>query len=77
MRQLKVFFTSQIDTESRGIEVYNNNSLIARGYLNLCSNAAHINLIDNWTIQETFRHEEFQIEQSIEDRMIIGNKIFN
>ena len=75
MDKLKVFFTNQIDTESKGIEVFHKNSLIAKGHLNLCSNWAHVDLLEEF--KQAFEDEEFQISQAIEDRKIIGNKIFN
>lgn len=85
MENLKVYFTEKIDTESFGIDVYHTDIksydieefLIAEGQINLCSNTAHINLLNDSFVQQVFKHEEIHIEQTIEDRKIEGNRIFN
>ena len=73
MNNLTVFFTNQIDSESKGVEVYHKNTLIANGHLNLCSNMAHINILKEQ--QEAFEDMEFDIEKAIEERDISQNRI--
>tara|TARA_R110000822_G_scaffold285170_1_gene406534 strand:+ start:502 stop:735 length:234 start_codon:yes stop_codon:yes gene_type:complete len=73
MDNLKVFFTNQIDTESKGIEVFHKNSLIAKGHLNLCSNWAHVDLLEEF--KQAFEDMQHEIETVIENRQIIDNRI--
>ena len=75
MENLKVFFTNQIDSESKGINVFDNNNLIAKGHLNLCSNMAHVNILEEH--EQAFEDMQHEIETAIENRNIIDNRIFN
>jgi len=75
MEDLTVFFTNQIDSESKGIKVFNDNSLIAKGHLNLCSNMAHVNILEEH--EQAFEDMQHEIETAIENRNIKDNRIFN
>ena len=75
MDNLKVFFTNQIDTENKGIEVFHKNSLIAKGHLNLCSNWAHVDILEEH--EQAFEDMQYEIATAIEKRNIIDNRIFN
>ena len=75
MENLKVHFTNQIDSESKGINVFNDNSLIAKGHLNLCSNMAHVNILEEH--EQAFEDMQHEIETAIENRNIMDNRIFN
>ena len=75
MENLKVFFTNQIDSESKGINVFDNNNLIAKGHLNLCSNMAHVNILEEH--EQAFEDMQHEIETAIENRNIKDNRIFN
>ena len=75
MENLKVFFTNQIDTESKGINVFHNDHLIAQGHLNICSNWAHVEILEEH--QQAFEDMQYEIGTAIEKRNIIDNRIFN
>lgn len=75
MDNLKVFFTNQIDTENKAIEVFHKDSLIAEGQINICSNWAHIDILEEH--EQAFEDMQHEIEKAVEDRKIIGNRIFN
>ena len=81
MKSLKVFFTNQIDIESRGIEVFHNERLIAKGHLNLCSNLALIKITENCKelfisgSYQTYEDVHSDIETAIENRNIFDNRI--
>jgi len=75
MENLKVFFTNQIDSESKGINVFDNNNLIAKGHLNLCSNMAQVNILEEH--EQAFEDMQHEIETAIENRNIKDNRIFN
>ena len=44
---LEVLFTTQIDRENYGINVFHNRNIIAYGQLNICKNWAHINILEH------------------------------
>jgi len=71
MYNLEVIFTKQLDNESKAIEIYNNDILIAHGKLNLCSNMAHVQLLEKY--RKAFKC--FDIECQIEERNISHNRI--
>ena len=73
MDNLKVFFTNQIDTENKGIEVFHKDFLIAEGQINICSNWAHIDVLDKF--KQAFEDMQHEIETAIENRQIIDNRI--
>ena len=75
MKSLKVFFTNQIDIESRGIEVFHNERLIAKGHLNLCSNWAHVDLLEDYESSEQKVYDQWRIQRAIEERDIMHNRI--
>ena len=75
MENLKIFFTNQIDSESKGISVFHNDNLIAKGHLNLCSNMAHVNILEEH--EQAFEDMQHEIETAIENRNIKDNRIFN
>ncbi len=75
MENLKVHFTNQIDSDSKGINVFHNDNLIAKGHLNICSNWAHINILEH--SKEAFEDMEHEIERAIERRDLVGNRIGN
>ena len=78
MNDLVVKFISQTDSESRDINVYKlseeiEDTLIATGSLNLCSNMAHITILP--AHKEAYEDMEFDIEKAIEERNIFDNRI--
>ena len=75
MENLKVFFTNQIDIESKGINVFHNDDLIATGHLNICSNWAHVDILEEH--QQVFEDMQYEIGTAIEKRNIMHNRIFN
>jgi hypothetical protein len=80
MENLKVFFTNQIDIESKGIEVFIGNSLdlqnlVAKGHINICSNMAHVDILEEH--EQAFEDMQHEIETAIEKRNIMHNRIFN
>ena len=75
MDKLKVFFTNQIDTENKGIEVFHKDSLIAEGHINICSNWAHVDILEEH--EQAFEDMQYEIATAIEKRNIIDNRIFN
>lgn len=75
MENLKVHFTNQIDSESKGINVFHNDNLIAKGHLNICSNWAHVDILEEH--EEAFEDMQFEIATAIEKRNIMDNRIFN
>ena len=73
MNDLKVYFMQDVNSESRGINVFKNDNLIAYGHLNLCSNMAHITIVKEY--EEAFEDMSFDIEKAIEQRNIWDNRI--
>jgi hypothetical protein len=73
MKNLKVFFTKDYDRESKGVEVFINGTLIAKGHLNLCSNWASVCVLDEH--KKDFQRFEHDIEIAIERRNILENRI--
>jgi|LUMV01.1.fsa_nt_gb hypothetical protein len=90
-QNLKVFFTNQIDSESRGIEVFLIDSFkdkifLTKGHLNLCTNIAYVDILeekDQWKVDKgllslrCLEDKQKRIKTAIENRNIIDNKIFN
>jgi CO dehydrogenase/acetyl-CoA synthase gamma subunit (corrinoid Fe-S protein) len=84
---LKVYFTKQIDRENRNIEVWilspdsdspAEDILLAHGQLNLCSNMAHIQILEKHRYKKLKWLNDvsnFDIERAIEEREILGNRI--
>ena len=74
MNNLKVYFTKQIDSESKGIEVFNNDELFAHGSINLCTNMAHVQILEKhrYKLKDVSIYE---IEEAIEQRETLGNRI--
>ena len=80
MKSLKVFFTTEtasnhIDSESRGIEVFENDTLIGTGHLNLCSNWAHVDILADYESSEQKVYDQWRIQRAIEERDIMHNRI--
>ena len=80
MNDLVVKFLSQTDRESRSINVYKlagigylEDTLIATGSLNLCSNLAHITILP--AHKEAYEDMELEIENAIEERDIYDRRI--
>ena len=74
MKNFTVYFTKQIDSESKAIEIFMNNELFAHGSLNLCSNMAHVQILE--------KHRKggesvstYDLELAIEDRAIAHHRI--
>tara|TARA_R100000781_G_scaffold23646_1_gene17418 strand:- start:879 stop:1157 length:279 start_codon:yes stop_codon:yes gene_type:complete len=82
---LKVYFTEQIDRENRNIEVWILNPeaetpaqdiLLAHGQLNLCSNFAHIQILEKHRKLKWLNDvSNYDIEKAIEEREISHNRI--
>ena len=75
MENLKVHFTNQIDSESKEINVFHNDNLIGKGHLNICSNWAHVDILEEH--EQAFEDMQHEIETAIEKRNIMDNRIFN
>tara|TARA_R100001443_G_scaffold10819_3_gene20481 strand:- start:729 stop:965 length:237 start_codon:yes stop_codon:yes gene_type:complete len=71
---LEVYFTEQIDSENRGIEVFQHETLIANGHLNICTNVAHINRLNN-SLNQLEGLMDYEIEKAIEERNILQSRI--
>jgi len=72
---LEVLFTTQIDSENFGINVFHNRNMIASGQLNICKNWAHVNILEH--SKQAFENMEHEIERAIERRDLVGNRIGN
>lgn len=70
---LEVYFTEQIDSENRGIEVFQHEILIANGHLNICTNIAHVNSLNEGENLEGLM--DYEIEKAIEERNILQSRI--
>lgn len=77
MENFTVYFTKQINSESKAIEVFNNDELFAHGSLNLCSNMAHIQILEKH--RKSYDSGEYvstyDLACAIEDREISQNRI--
>ncbi len=77
---LKVYFTKQIDSESKGIEIYESDIatakdvLLAHGQLNLCTNMAHVQILEKHR-NRLKDVSNYEIEEAIEQRETLGNRI--
>ena len=74
MNNLKVYFTKKIDSESKGLEVFNNDELFAHGSINLCTNMAHVQILEKhrYKLKDV---SSYEIEEAIEERNISQNRI--
>tara|TARA_R100001224_G_scaffold19872_1_gene9805 strand:+ start:1331 stop:1561 length:231 start_codon:yes stop_codon:yes gene_type:complete len=73
MINIEVYFTEQIDSENRGIEVFQHETLIANGHLNICTNVAHVNSLGLCNQLEGLM--DYDIEKAIEERNILQSRI--
>ena len=77
MKNFTVYFTKQIDSESRAIEIFKNDELFAHGSLNLCSNWAHVQILEKH--RRAYATGEYvstyDLERAIEDREIAHERI--
>jgi hypothetical protein len=79
---LSVYFGSRIDNESKNLEVFldfentNEPQLIAHAQLNLCSNMAHVQILEKQRKKlNDLCINGYDIEQAIEEREITSNRI--
>jgi len=74
MKNFTVYFTKQIDSESKAIEIFMNNELFAHGSLNLCSNMAHVQILEKHR-KDGESVSTYDLELAIEDRAIAHHRI--
>tara|TARA_Y100001958_G_C21036950_1_gene407928 strand:- start:206 stop:445 length:240 start_codon:yes stop_codon:yes gene_type:complete len=76
MENFTVYFTNQIDRESKALEVFLKDELIAHAQLNLCSNMAHVQILEKQRKKlNDLSINGYDIEVAIEDREISHNRI--
>tara|TARA_Y100000361_G_C11137706_1_gene333072 strand:+ start:963 stop:1205 length:243 start_codon:yes stop_codon:yes gene_type:complete len=77
MKNFTVYFTKQIDSESKAIEVFMNDELFAHGSLNLCSNMAHVQILEKHRRPHESNEyvSSYDLECAIEDRAIEHHRI--
>lgn len=79
---MTVYFGKQIDNESKNCEVFldfentGKEELIAHAQLNLCSNMAHVQILEKHRKKlNDLSINGYDIEQAIEEREITWNRI--
>jgi hypothetical protein len=79
---LSVYFGSRIDDESKNCEVFldfentGKDELIAHAQLNLCSNMAHVQILEKHRKKlKDLSINDYDIELAIEEREITWNRI--
>lgn len=76
MENFTVYFTKQIDSESKALEVFLKDELIAHAELNLCSNMAHVQILEKHRKKlNDLSVNGYDLEQAIEEREISHNRI--